>query len=175
MAAGQSLINSIPGFTGLSSSSSDLIKSLMSGQLTTGERSAIYNAGAERGIMGGMPGSSASGGSLFANADLRNIGLASGQRQQQGFQDFLSMLQGYSGTVAPSAGQESSQQAQQDLQSQAQAFQAAEANKQRKAAMEMQAAEANARNYWDPRWKSKNPYTPGSLPATRSFFGTSMF
>lgn len=105
-AAGQSLINAIPGFTGLSSGSSDLIKQLMSGQLTTGERSAIYNAGAERGIMGGMPGSSASGGSLYANADLRNIGRASGERQQQGFQDFLSMLQGYSGTVAPNAGQD---------------------------------------------------------------------
>ena len=106
MPAGQSLINAIPGFSGLSSQSSDLIRQLMSGQLTTGERSSIYNAGAERGIMGGMPGSSASGGSLFANADLRNIGRASGERQQQGFQDFLSMLQGFSGTVAPSAGQE---------------------------------------------------------------------
>jgi hypothetical protein len=109
MPAGQSLINAIPGFSGLSSGSSDLIKQLMSGQLTTGERSSIYNAGAERGIMGGMPGSSAKGGSLYANADLRNIGRASGERQQQGFQDFLSMLQGYSGTVTPTAGQEMQQ------------------------------------------------------------------
>lgn len=109
MPAGQSLINAIPGFSGLSSQSSDLIRQLMSGQLTTGERSSIYNAGAERGIMGGMPGSSAMGGSLYANADLRNIGRASGERQQQGFQDFLSMLQGYSGTVAPTVGQEMQQ------------------------------------------------------------------
>jgi hypothetical protein len=53
-----------------------------------------------------MPGGSAAGGSLFANADLRNIGLASGQRQQQGFQDLLSMLGQYSGTVVPTTGQE---------------------------------------------------------------------
>jgi len=96
----------IPGFSALSADSSNLIKSLMSGQLTGGERRAIYDAGAERGVSGGMPGSSGMAGSLFANADLRNIGLKSGERQQQGFQDLLAMLQGYAGTVAPTAGEE---------------------------------------------------------------------
>lgn len=96
----------IPGFSALTADSSNLIKQLMSGQLTGSERRAIYDAGAERGVAGGMPGSTGMAGSLFANADLRNIGVASGQRQQQGFQDLLAMLQGYSGTVAPTTGQE---------------------------------------------------------------------
>lgn len=96
----------IPGFSALTADSSNLIKSLMSGQLTGSERRAIYDAGAERGVAGGMPGSTGMAGSLFANADLRNIGLESGKRQQQGFQDLLAMLQGYSGTVAPTTGQE---------------------------------------------------------------------
>jgi len=101
-----SLASVIPGFQGNTGKASSLIKELLSGKLSKGERGAIYNAGAERATLGGMPGSSGSGGSLFANADLRNIGRASGERQQQGFQDFLSMLQGFSGTVVPTAGQE---------------------------------------------------------------------
>jgi hypothetical protein len=100
------LNNAIPGFSGTTATTSKLIKELLAGKLTSGERGAIYDAGAERATLGGMPGASAKGGSLFANADLKNIGLASGQRQQQGIQDFLSMLQGYSGTVVPTVGQE---------------------------------------------------------------------
>jgi hypothetical protein len=100
------LTNSIPGFGGLNNQASDLIKSLMSGKLTTGTKNAIYDAGAERATLGGMPGSTGMGGSLLANADLRNIGRAADDQQQRGFQDLLSMLTGYSGTVAPSAGQE---------------------------------------------------------------------
>jgi len=110
------LNRAIPGFSANTSKASSLIKELMAGKLTTGERRSIYDAGAERGTMNGMPGSTGSGGSLFANADLRNIGLESGQRQQQGFGDLLSMLQGYSGTVVPTAGQEQqNQQFGQDL------------------------------------------------------------
>jgi hypothetical protein len=96
----------IPGFGGNTASASNLIKELLSGKLTSGERREIFRSGAERGTMSGMPGSTGVGGSLFANADLRNIGLASGQRQQQGFDDLLSMLGVYSGTVFPTAGQE---------------------------------------------------------------------
>jgi len=100
------LNGAIPGFSRNTAAASDLIRQLMAGNLTTGERRSIYDSGAERATLGGMPGASGAGGSLFANADLRNIGQASGQRQQQGFQDLLSMLQGYSGTVVPTAGQE---------------------------------------------------------------------
>lgn len=100
-------LNSVlPGLSKNLGQSSDIIGQLLSGNLTSGERRSIFNAGAERGVMSGMPGSTAVGGSLFANADLRNIGLASGQRQQQGIQDLLSLLQGVSGTVVPTAGQE---------------------------------------------------------------------
>lgn len=101
-----SLEQVIPGFTGNTANASKLIRELMAGRMTTGERNQIFNAGAERATLGGMPGSSGQGGSLFANADLRNIGLGAAQRQQQGFGDLLQMLQGYSGTVVPTAGQE---------------------------------------------------------------------
>lgn len=100
------LTSAIPGFGGLNNQASDLIKQLMSGQLTTGVKNSIYDAGAERATLGGMPGSTGMGGSLFANGDLRNIGRAADDQQQRGFQDLLSLLQGYSGTVSPSAGQE---------------------------------------------------------------------
>lgn len=96
----------IPGFSRNTTKASNIISELLAGKLTAGERGAIYNAGAERGTASGMPGSTGSGGSLFANADLRNIGLASGERQQQGIQDLLSMLTSYSGTVLPTTGQE---------------------------------------------------------------------
>lgn len=134
----------IPGFGGNTASASNLIKELLSGQLTTGERREIFRSGAERGLMSGMPGSTAQGGSLFANADLRNIGLASGARQQQGFDDLLSMLGVYSGTVFPTTGQElQNQQFQQDL-----GFRNTQANRDygfRRNAEELAAAEFNQR------------------------------
>jgi hypothetical protein len=111
-----SLNSVIPGFSKNSASASNLIRELLSGKLTSGERNAIADYGAERATLGGMPGSTGQGGSLFANNDLRNIGLQSGQRQQQGVQDLLSMLGQYSGTVVPTAGQElQNQQFGQDL------------------------------------------------------------
>lgn len=100
------IANTIPGFTGLTSDASNLIKSLMSGNLSGSTKKAIFDAGAERGTAAGMPGSTGVAGSLFANADLRDIGRTSEQQQQQGFQDLLAMITGYSGTVTPTAGQE---------------------------------------------------------------------
>lgn len=100
------LANSIPGFEGLNTGASNIIKQLMSGQVSGAQKRAIFDAGAERGVAGGMPGSTGYAGSLFANNDLRTIGLTAGQNQQQGFQDLLAMITGYSGTIAPSAGQE---------------------------------------------------------------------
>jgi len=130
----------------------------MSGRLTSGERKEIFNAGAERGVANGMPGSSASGGSLFANADLRNIGLASGQRQQQGFQDLLSMLQGYSGTVVPTTGQQiQSGQFQQDL-----GFRQNEANRSyglQQNAQDLSAARFNEQ--YGPRYTGSSETYPG--------------
>lgn len=100
------LTSSIPGFSSLNSGASDLIKQLMSGSLAPGTKRAIFDAGAERGVAGGMPGSTGRAGSLFANADLRDIGRTSEQQQQQGFQDLLALISNFSGNVAPSAGQE---------------------------------------------------------------------
>ncbi len=100
-------LNSIlPGFGKNAAGASNLVRELLSGKLSTGEKKAITDYGAERGTAGGMPGSTGSAGSLFANNDLRTLGLASGARQQQGIQEFLSLLQGVSGTVIPTAGQE---------------------------------------------------------------------
>lgn len=96
----------IPGFQNHTADASNLIKSLMSGQLTPGSRKAIYDAGAERGVAGGMPATTGIAGSLFANADLRDIGRSSEDQQQKGFQDLLAMITGYSGTVAPTVGQD---------------------------------------------------------------------
>jgi len=101
-----SLNSIIPGLTSLNSGASDLIKQLMSGNLSTGVRKSIYDAGAERGVLGGMPGSSARGGSLFANADLRNIGRSADDQQQRGFQDLLALIANASGTQALTPGQE---------------------------------------------------------------------
>lgn len=109
-ASGNALTAAIPGFSGLNTQATDLIRSLMSGQLSPQSRRAIYDAGAERATASGMPGSTGMANSLFANADLRNIGRASADQQQQGFQDLLALIQGYSGTVAPSAGQEQQNQ-----------------------------------------------------------------
>lgn len=104
------LTNSIPGFGGLNNQASQLIKELMSGTLSTGVKNSIYDAGAERATLGGMPGSTGMGGSLFANNDLRNIGRTADDQQQRGFQDLLSLIGNYSGTVAPTPGQEIQQQ-----------------------------------------------------------------
>lgn len=102
--------NTIPGFPGLTTGASNLIKNLMSGQLSTATKRSIYDSAAERGVAGGMPGSSGYANSLFSNATLRDIGRTSEQQQQQGFQDLLAMIAGYSGTVSPTTGQDIQQQ-----------------------------------------------------------------
>jgi hypothetical protein len=113
-----SLNKVLPGFGANSAKSSNLVKELLSGRLTSGERNAIADYGAERATLNGMPGSTGKAGTLFANDDLRNIGLASGARQQQGIQDFLALLAGVSGNVVSDVGQ--TQQENQFNQSQAQ-------------------------------------------------------
>lgn len=110
------LNTAVPGMSGLTGNASSYIKDLMAGRITAGERGAVYQAGAERGVLGGMPGSTGAGGSLFANNDLRTLGLMAGERQQQGLQGYLNLLQTVSGTIVPTAGQQiQSNQFQQDL------------------------------------------------------------
>lgn len=140
-----STLNSVlPGFSGNSSKASSLIRDMMEGKLSTATRNSIYSAGAERGVLGGMPGSTTTGGSLFANNDLKNIGLASDARQQQGIQDFLALLQGISGTVVPTAGQQLSD----DASRRELAFRQGEANRDyglKQNQQDLQAAEFNQR------------------------------
>lgn len=157
------LNSAIPGFSGLTKQASDIIRQLMSGTLTTGERNAIYNAGAERATASGMPGSTGQGGSIFANNDLRNIGLASGQRQQQGFQDFLAQLSGFSGAVVPTVGQ----QMQSDQFGQNLAFQQQEAARDyglKRNQQDLQLAEYNQR--YGPKEYSQTSIWPGGGRST---------
>lgn len=103
------LNSAIPGFSGLTGNASSYLKELMSGRITLGERNAVYNAGAERGTAGGMPGGSTQSGNIFANNDLRTLGLMAGERQQQGLNGFMQLLQTVSGSVVPTAGQQQQQ------------------------------------------------------------------
>lgn len=103
------LNTAIPGFSGLTGNASSYIKQLMSGSITPGERATVYQAGAERGTLGGMPGGSTQSGNIFANNDLRTLGLMAGERQQQGLNNFMNLLQTVSGTVVPTAGQQQQQ------------------------------------------------------------------
>lgn len=106
----QSIINqAIPGFNGLTKSASSIIGSALSGEVPQDVQDQIQNAHAEQAVMNGMPGSSRFQGTLAGNGTLRDLGLTSLQRQDTGVKDLLGMLQGYSGTVAPTVAQNAEQ------------------------------------------------------------------
>lgn len=106
-----SIINSaIPGFNGLTQTGTQLIQDLMSGKLSPGTVNEIQDAGAAQAAASGVPGASREFGSVFADQVLRNIGTASEKRQQQGFGNLLSLLQGYSGTAMLTPAQIADQQ-----------------------------------------------------------------
>ena len=69
------------------------IMSQLKGELSPGTISAIQDAAATFGVSSGMPGSG-----LQWNRALRDIGLTSNQVQQQGMQNYGSMLPVFSGT-----------------------------------------------------------------------------
>jgi hypothetical protein len=100
--------NAIPNFSGLSSSASGIVGNLMGGMPSSGpakERAAAFGVGS------GMPGS---GLSKAFGYDLYNRD--ADQYQQRGFDNFLKLIQGYSGTVSPTTGQQMQQnQFDQDL------------------------------------------------------------
>ncbi|MGV1047656.1 MAG: hypothetical protein ACOYD4_03905 [Solirubrobacterales bacterium] len=93
----------IPGFSGLSEQATQRISDLMAGKLPADVQSQIRSAGATQAQISGMPGSNMMSGTLAGNRTLRDIGKTSYEAGQQGFTDLMSMLQNYSGTVAPSA------------------------------------------------------------------------
>lgn len=85
----------VPGFAGLPSGAASYVNELMQGAPPLDRNAAAYY-----GVSAGVPGSD------FAN----NRGYdmyqqQAGQRKQAGFNDFLSLLQGVSGTLVPTAGQ----------------------------------------------------------------------
>lgn len=88
----------IPGFSGLTSSASSVINDLLSGGSAAGP---AQNQAAKFGVSSGMPGSG------VANAfgyDLYNK--RANESRQRGLDDLLKMVTGYSGSVAPTAGQQ---------------------------------------------------------------------
>ena len=92
------LESSIPGFNGLSSSASGLINDLINGNPST---APARSKAAFFGVNSGMPNSGLS--NAFGYDLYKQEGEA---RKQRGFDDLLKMLTGYSGTVAPTAGQQ---------------------------------------------------------------------
>lgn len=101
-----SILNqAIPNFSGLTSGASSHIDDLMNNRLPVSVQNDIQDAGAAQAVAGGMPGNSREFGGVFGNSVLRNIGIAGEGRQQQGFQDLLALLQGYSGTAALTTAQ----------------------------------------------------------------------
>lgn len=87
----------IPGFSGLTQSATSIIRNLMSGQPAT---STARRANAYFGASSGMPGSD-----FVRNHGFDVYNQQGEQNQQRGFQDLLSLLSGYSGTVMPTTGQ----------------------------------------------------------------------
>lgn len=106
----QSIISqAIPGFSGLTKSATGVIGSALSGELPGDVQSVIRNQAATQAAMSGMPGSNTRSGSLYGNRTLKDLGITSLQRQDQGVKDLLGLLQGYSGTVFPTFGQNQEQ------------------------------------------------------------------
>ena len=88
---------SIPGFSGLTSSASSIINNLLSGGASTGPS---QNAAAKLGVKTGMPGSGVSNAFGY---DLHNK--RGDEMRQRGVDDLLKLVTGYSGTVNATPGE----------------------------------------------------------------------
>lgn len=104
------LNNAIPNFNNLTSTASSNIGNQLNGQVPGDVQNQIRDRAATMAVQGGMPGSSNTQGSLFGNLSLRDLGLTSLDQQNQGIGNLLKLLQGYSGTVAPTYGQAQEQE-----------------------------------------------------------------
>ena len=99
----QAILNSaIPGFSTLSSSGSGIVKNLMGGLPSA---APTQRANAYFGTTSGMPGSD-----FIRNRGFDLYGQQAESYKQRGFDDFLKLLSGVSGTVAPTTGQSIQQQ-----------------------------------------------------------------
>lgn len=92
------LPGAVPGFNNLSTSASGIISNLMGGLPSA---APTQRANAYFGTGSGMPGSD-----FVRNRGFDLYGQEAESRKQRGFDDFLKLLQGYSGTVAPTTGQQ---------------------------------------------------------------------
>jgi len=101
MAYNNIIEQSIPGFSGLTSSASSIIENLLKGGTSTGPS---QNSAAKFGVKTGMPGSGVSNAFGY---DLHNK--RSDEMKQRGIDDLLKLVTGYSGTVAPTTGQQMDQ------------------------------------------------------------------
>jgi len=97
-ASARKFATGIPGFDELSGMASGNVKNLLAG---TEDPGITRNMNAEWGAASGM----APGSEYLNNRAIDLYGQRGAARKQQGFQDLLAMLQGYSGTVVASPGQ----------------------------------------------------------------------
>jgi hypothetical protein len=95
--SGSIIEQSIPGFSGLTSSATSIINNLLSGGASTGPS---QNATAKYGVRTGMPGSGVSNAFGY---DLHNK--RGDEMRQRGIDDLLKLVTGYSGTVNATPGE----------------------------------------------------------------------
>lgn len=88
----------IPGFNGLTSGASDIISNLLKGLPSA---DPAKRAGAFFGAASGMPGSD-----FVRNRSFDLYGEQAEERKQRGINDLMSLIQNYSGTIVPTAGQQ---------------------------------------------------------------------
>ena len=88
----------IPGYNGLSAQSSNIVGNLMGGLPSA---APTQRANAYFGANSGMPGSD-----FVRNRGFDLYGQQAEQYKQRGFDDFLKLLSGESGTVMPTTGQQ---------------------------------------------------------------------
>ncbi len=100
----------IPGYSGLTQGASGIIGSAISGQVPTDVQNLLKQQSAQQSVMSGMPGTSNISGTLGGNRTLRDLGLTSLERQDTGVKGLLGLLQGVSGTAAPTFGQSQDQE-----------------------------------------------------------------
>jgi hypothetical protein len=98
----QILGNAIPGLDNLSSGASGVVNNLLGGMPSP---STARKANAYFGTASGMPGSD-----FVRNRGFDLYGQQADQYRQRGFDDFLNLLKGASGTIAPTPGEQAQNQ-----------------------------------------------------------------
>jgi hypothetical protein len=104
------LNKAIPNFSNLVSGASNNIASSTSGTLSPDVQDLLARSAASQAVAGGMPGTSNISGSLYGNKSLRDLGITSTQRQDQGLSDLIKLLSGISGNVTPNVAQTQEQE-----------------------------------------------------------------